>query len=110
MNPKTRPSPNSELDPIRDTSTDLVNVVGETRRDIKSLRQEVRDNQQENLRRFDEHSKRFNEHDRRFDEHDKRFDQQDRELLVIKTELKETRKDIANLELLVRQLLPNASH
>ena len=66
--------PNSELDHIRDTLTDMVGVVGETRQDVKAIKQ----HQSEHDKRFDNHDKRFDNHDKRFDNHDKRFDNHDK--------------------------------
>ena len=96
MSLKAKEQPDSELDHIRHTLADLVNSVGQTRAEMHQ--------------RFDQHDKRFDEYDRRFDEHDRRFDEHDRRFDDLERELGETRKDIGRLELLIRQLLPNANN
>ena len=81
MSLKPKQQPESELDHVRDTLTDVVGIVGETRQDVKAL-----DNKMD--KRFDQQDKRFDQQDKRFDQQDKRFDQ---------------------LELLIRQLLPTSN-
>jgi chromosome segregation ATPase len=85
MSLKARQQPETELDHVRDTLTDLVGVVGETRQDVKAINNKVDEIKQH----LSEQDKRFNQQDKRFDQQDKRFDQ---------------------LELLIRQLLPNTSN
>ena len=69
MSLKSKPQP-TELDHIRDTVTGMVEIVGETRQDVKQVKEHQR------------------EHDKRFDEHDRRFDQQDKDNAEIKEMLK----------------------
>ena len=89
MSLKAKQQPDSELDHIRHTLSDLVGLVGETRAEMHQ----------------------------RFDQHDKRFDNIEREQAETRKDIArleqgqtETREDIARLELLIRQLLPNASN
>lgn len=85
MSLKHKPQP-SELDHIRDTLTDVVDVLGQTRSEMHQ---------------------RFDQQDRRFDQHDERFHQQDRKISAFR---QETLERFDQLELLIRQLLPNANH
>lgn len=79
MSAKPKPQ-SSELDHIRDTLTDLVGSVGEGNSDTRQLKQQFNQFKHEVYERLD------------------KIEQE-----------QATREDIAGLELLIRQLLPNAN-
>lgn len=58
MSAKPKPQ-SSELDHIRDTLTDVVGVVGETRSDVKILDSKLDQFKQETHERFDKIHERF---------------------------------------------------
>ena len=96
MSLKAKQQPDSELDHIRQTQADLVSLLGETRAEMRQG--------------FEEISQRFEQVDQRFEQVDQRFEHVDRRFDKLEQEQVETRKDIARLELLIRQLLPNSNN
>ena len=99
MSTKPKPLP-TELDHVRNTLADLVGSVGEANSNIQSLdrkvdrlEQKVDANQQEN---------RANQQENR-----DRFGQQDTAIAEIKEHLSRQDKRFDQLELLIRQLIPN---
>ena len=95
MSTKPKPQP-TELDHIRDTLTGVLDLVGETRQDVKQLDNKV--GQLDN---------KVGQLDNKVEQLDNKFEQGFSE---VKQEQAETRKDIARLELLIRQLIPNANN
>ena len=84
MGTKPKPQP-TEFDHVLNTLTGMVDVVGETRQDVKQVKEHL-SGQDKAIAEIKEHLSR---QDKRFDQQDKRFDQ---------------------LELLIRQLIPNANN
>ena len=103
MSLKAKQQPDSELDHIRQTQADLVTLLGETRAEMRQGFEEI-------SQRFEQVDQRFEQVDQRFEQVDQRFEQVDRRFDKLEQEQVETRKDIARLELLIRQLLPNSNN
>ncbi|MFK0573344.1 hypothetical protein [Endozoicomonas sp.] len=98
MNMKSK-KPATEPDHIRDTLTNVVSVVGETRKAVKTIDHKV-----------DEVKSDIAELKAEVAEVKSDVAELKVDIVEIKNEQVETRKDIARLELLIRQLIPNANN
>ena len=85
MSLKAKHQPETELDHIRNTLTDVVGVVAETRQELKQLSKKVDANHKELCDRLDQQDAKFTA---RLDQQDAKFtsrlDQQDADISEIK--------------------------
>ncbi|MGI9275327.1 MAG: hypothetical protein ACR2PT_10845, partial [Endozoicomonas sp.] len=94
----------SHFDSLDSAVRSLITITGETQKILLETRQEM-------CNRFEQVDRRLDQHDQRFDQHDRRFDQQDRKIDALTEAMlagfKHADQRADQLELLIRQLLPN---